>query len=180
MYTMFMSLDGYIADRHGKFDWAKPDEEVHTFVNQLETRVGTFLLGRGMYEVLTPWETMDLSTQPDFMREYAGIWRGADKVIYSRTLSAATTARTRIERTFTIEAVQKMKASADRDIAIGGANLAAKALEANLVDMCHIIVAPIIVGGGTAAFPGGFRLSLALRDERRFGNGMAYLGYRVG
>jgi dihydrofolate reductase len=179
MYTMLMSLDGYIADTQGKFDWARPDEEVHTLVNQLCSRVGTFLLGRRMYEELSAWETLDRSPQPAFIREFAAIWRGADKVVYSRTLSAAPTARTRIERAFTIEAVQKMKAAADRDFFIGGASLAAQALEANLVDVCHFVISPIIVGGGTSAFPDGQRLSLDLRDERRFGNGMVYLRYGV-
>ena len=179
MYTMLMSLDGYIADTRGNFDWARPDEEVHTLINHFTRPVGTFLLGRRMYEVLSAWETLGVSTQPAFIREFAGIWRGADKVVYSRTLSSVTTARTRIERAFTIAAVQQMKAAADRDFFLGGANLAAQALEAGLVDVCHFVIAPVIVGDGTSAFPEGVRYSLALGSERRFANGMVYLSYGV-
>jgi dihydrofolate reductase len=132
-----------------------------------------------MYEELSAWDRLDDPSQPAYIREFAGIWRGADKVVYSRTLSAATTARTRIERAFTSESVQKMKAATDRDFFIGGASLAAQALKANLVDVCDFVISPIIVGGGTSAFPDDERLSLDLRDERRFGNGMVYLRYGV-
>lgn len=176
---MLASLDGYVADEHGRFDWAQPDEEVHAFVNDLARGVGTFLLGRRMYEVLLAWETMDLADQPDPIRDFAAIWRAADKVVYSRTLHEASSARTRIERGFDPEAIRRMKASTDRDLSLGGPALAARAFEADLIDECHLILAPIVVGGGTRALPHDIRIELELLDERRFGNGMVSLAYRI-
>ena len=177
IYSMLMSLDGYIADRDGKFDWAEPDEEVHTFVNQLERGTGTYLYGRRMYEVMEAWETLGTGRDPGYIRDFGEMWRDADKVVFSKSLSAASTAKTRIERVFQPEAISRMKSAAKHDIDIGGPGLAAEAFEASLVDVCHFFVAPIIVGGGTSAFPSGVRLSLSLLDERRFGNGMVYLHY---
>jgi dihydrofolate reductase len=179
IYSAITSLDGYVADEDGKFDRAEPDEEVHTFVNDLDRPVGTFLLGRRMYEVLLAWETASLADQPHFIQDFAGIWRTADKIVYSRTLETASSARTRIEREFDPEAVRRLKAKAARDLAVGGPNLATEAFKAGLVDECHLVVAPIVVGGGTHALPDGIRMKLELADERRFRNGMVHLRYRA-
>ncbi|HZD18941.1 MAG TPA: dihydrofolate reductase family protein [Actinomycetota bacterium] len=179
IYSALASLDGYVADRDGNFDWAKPDEEVHAFVNDLERPIGTYLFGRQMYEVMAAWETMDLAGQPPFIRDYAEIWRAAEKIVYSTTLEAVHSARTRIERAFDPGAVQRMKATAQRDLGVGGPALAGQAIEAGLVDECHLFVAPIVVGGGLSWLP-DVRLSLELLDERRFGNGVVHLHYRVG
>ena len=180
IYSAITSLDGYVADRDGNFDWAEPDEEVHTLVNDLERQVGTYLYGRRMYEVLVAWETMDLADQPPFIRDYAGIWRAADKIVYSTKLQAVSSARTRIERGFDPEAVRQMKASAGRDLGVGGPHLAARAIEAGLVDEFHLFLTPIVVGGGTRALPDDVRVKLELLDERRFGNGVVHLHYRAG
>jgi dihydrofolate reductase len=180
IYTAIASLDGYIADEDGRFDWAVPDEEVHGFINDLERSVGTYLYGRRMYEVMTGWETMALADQSPFMRDFAQIWRAADKIVYSTTLATVSTARTRIERAFDPEAVRQLKASLARDLAVGGPDLAAHAFEAGLVDECHVFVAPIVVGGGTRSFPDDVRVRLELADERRFGSGMVHLRYRTG
>jgi dihydrofolate reductase len=174
VYSALASLDGYIADADGGFEWAAPDEEVHAFVNDLERPVGTFLLGRRMYEVLAVWDTID-DPEP-VMRDFAQIWRAADKIVYSRTLEAPSTARTRIEREFDPEAVRRMKA--ERELSIGGPELAGDAIRAGLVDECRLFLSPVVVGGGTPALPDGVRWSLELVDERRFGNGVVYLRYR--
>jgi dihydrofolate reductase len=179
IYAAIASLDGYVADTEGRFDWAEPDEEVHAFVNDLERSVGTHLLGRRMYGVMTVWETLDLAGQPAEMRDFAELWRAADKVVYSRTLPSVTTARTRIEREFDVDAVRRMKDAATSDLSVGGAELAGQALAAGLVDEVHLFLNPVIVGGGTAALPAGVRLGLALLDERRFGNGVVHLHYRT-
>jgi dihydrofolate reductase len=179
IYSAIASLDGYIADEDGKFDWAEPDEEVHAFVNDLSRPVGTFLLGRRMYDVLLAWENLQLADQQPVIRDFAEIWRAADKIVYSRTLETASSARTQIEREFDPEAVRELKAMADRDLAVAGPELAAQAFKAGLVDECHLVLAPILVGAGTKALPEGLRMELELVDERRFGNGMAYLGYRI-
>jgi dihydrofolate reductase len=180
IYMAIASLDGYVADADGNFDWSMPDEEVHAFVNDVERPVGTHLYGRRLYEVMVAWETMDTSAdQQPVMRDFAEIWRAAEKVVYSRTLEAASTARTRIERDFDPEAVRRMKASAQRDISIGGAELAAVAFRAGLVDECHLLLSPIVVGGGKRALPDDVRLELELLDVRRFGNGVVHLHYRV-
>ncbi|MDX6550159.1 MAG: hypothetical protein QOJ31_843 [Gaiellales bacterium] len=177
IYSAIASLDGYVAAEDGRFDWAVPDDEVHAFVNDLERPIGTYLYGRRIYEVMAVWET--LSDPSPVMLDFAQIWRAADKVVYSTTLEAASSARTRIERAFDPEAVRQMKAAAERDIAIGGPNLAAQALAAGLVDECHFFVSPIVVGGGTRSLPDGVRVKLELIDERRFGNGMVHLRYRT-
>ena len=181
IYSAITSLDGYVADEDGNFDWAAPDEEVHTFVNDLERPVGTYLYGRRMYEVMVVWETVHtLADQPPFMRDFAEIWQAADKIVYSTTLETVSSARTRIERDFDPEAVRQMKATAGRDITVGGPDLAAQAIKAGLVDECHLFVAPIVVGGGKRALPDDVRLKLELLDERRFGNGVVHLHYRTG
>jgi dihydrofolate reductase len=179
IYAALTSLDGYVADEDGTFEWAAPDEDVHAFVNDLERPIGTHLYGRRMYEVLVWWETIDLRDQPFVMTDFAEIWRAADKIVYSRTLESVSSARTRIERVFEPEAVRQMKADADRDISIGGASLAGQAIAAGLVDECHLFLTPVVVGGGTRALPDGVRLRLELLDERRFGNGVVHLHYRL-
>ena len=154
IYSAIASLDGYIADKDGNFEWAMPDEEVHTFINDLERPVGTYLYGRRMYEVMVGWETdPTLAEQSPVMRDFAQIWRAADKIVYSKTLEALSTARTRIERDFDPEAVRQMKALAGPDLIVGEANLAAQAFRAGLVDECHLLVAPVMVGGGKRALP---------------------------
>ncbi len=177
IYSAIMSLDGYVADEDGNFDWAEPDEEVHTFVNDLERPVGTYLYGRRMYEVMVAWETITLIDQAPFVRDFAEIWQAADKIVYSKTLETVSSARTRIERDFDPDAVRQMKASAGPDITVGGPDLAAQAIKAGLVDECHLFVAPIVVGGGTRSLPHNVRLKLELLDERRFGNGVVHLHY---
>ena len=180
VYSAIASLDGYVADKDGNFDWAAPDEEVHAFVNDLERKVGTYLYGRRMYEVMRYWETAQAVTdQPPVMRDFAEIWQAADKIVYSRTLESVSSARTRIERDFDPEAVRRMKAQAERDLSVGGPDLAAQALGAGLVDECHLFVAPVVVGGGKRSLPDDVRLKLELLDERRFGSGMVYLYYRT-
>ena len=180
IYSGITSLDGYVADADGNFEWSVPDEEVHTFVNDLERPVGTYLYGRRMYEVMVAWETVHtLADQPPFVQDFAGIWRAADKIVYSKTLQTVSSARTRIERDFDPEAVRQMKASAGRDITVGGPDLAAQALKAGLVDECHLLVTPIVVGGGKQFLPDDVRLKLELLDERRFGNGVVHLHYRT-
>jgi dihydrofolate reductase len=179
IYSALASLDGYTADADGNFDWAAPDEEVHAFVNDLERPVGTYLYGRRMYETMAVWETMPLAGEPDVMRDYAAIWRAADKVVYSRTLAEVSTSRTRLEREFEADAVRRMKAEAERDISIGGPELAAQAIEAGLVDELQLFLTPVIVGGSKHALPTTAKVHLELRDLRRFGNGTVYLHYEI-
>ena len=180
IYSAITSLDGYVADENGNFDWAAPDEEVHRFVNDLERPIGTYLYGRRIYETMVYWETAHtLPDQPPFIQDFAGIWQAADKIVYSKTLDTPSSARTRIERDFDPDAVRRMKASAERDISIGGADLAAQAIKGGLVDEYHLFLTPIIVGGGHQSLPDNVRLELELLDERRFGNGVVHLHYRT-
>ena len=180
IYSVIESLDGYIADENGNFDWAAPDDEVHAFVNDLERQIGTHLFGRRMYEVMVYWETAHmLAGQSAVELDYAGLWQAADKIVYSRTLEAASSARTRIERDFDPSAIREMKASAQRDVSVGGPDLAAQAIKAGLVDELHLFVTPVVVGGGKQALPNNFRLNLELLDERRFGSGVVHLHYRT-
>jgi len=179
IYTALCSLDGYIEDEEGNFDWAAPGEEVHRFVNELERGVGTHLYGRRMYETMAVWETDPSFAQSSaYLRDYAQIWQAADKVVYSTTLTEAPTRRTRIEREFDPDAVGRMKAG-EADLAIGGPNLASRAFEAGLVDECRLFVAPVIVGGGKQSLPVQVRIDLDLLAERRFANGMVHLHYRA-
>ena len=177
IYSAITSLDGYVADESGNFDWAAPDEEVHAFVNDLERPIGTCLYGRRMYEVMAVWETM--ADPSPVMRDFAEIWRAADKVVYSTSLADVSSARTRIEREFDPETVRKLKATADRDLAVGGATLAGEAIRAGLVDELQLFLNPVIVGGGTQALPDGIRVDLELLEERRFEGGVVYLQYAV-
>jgi dihydrofolate reductase len=177
IYSAIVSLDGYTADQEGKFDWAEPDEEVMALINDLERPIGTYLYGRRMYEVLRYWEDADLGGRSAATREFAGIWRSADKVVYSSSLPEAPTARTRIERSLDLEAVGALKQRGD--VGIGGPTLAARAIRAGLVDEYQLFVTPVIVGGGLAALPPGARASLDLVDERRFASGVVHLRYRA-
>jgi dihydrofolate reductase len=180
IYSAITSLDGYVADEEGNFDWAEPDEEVHTFINDLERPVGTYLYGRRMYEVMVGWETVHtLADQPPYMQDFAEIWRAADKIVYSKTLETVSSARTRLERDFDPDAVRQMKAAAGRDLVVGGPDLAAQAIKAGLVDEWHLFLAPIVVGGGKPSLPNDVRVELELVDERRFDGGMVYLHYRT-
>jgi dihydrofolate reductase len=180
IYSAIASLDGYVADEDGNFDWAVPDEEVHAFINDLERPVGTYLYGRRMYEMMVGWETdPTLADRSLLMGDFAEIWQAADKIVYSKTLEVVSTARTRIERDFDPEAVRQMKALTGRDLIVGGPELAAQAFKAGLVDECHLFVTPMVVGGGKRSLPDNVRLKLELLDERRFGSGMVYLYYRT-
>jgi len=177
IYAAIASLDGYVADDEGNFDWSMPDEEVHAFVNELERPVGTYLYGRRMYEVMAYWETAHELAEPPVIHDYARIWRAADKIVYSKTLEEVSSARTRIERDFDPEAVRRLKETAGRDLSVGGPDLAAHAIEAALVDEYHLFLSPVVVGGGKAALPPNVRFELELLDERRFGNGVVHLHY---
>ncbi len=181
IYSAIASLDGYVEDAEGRFDWSAPDAEVHAFVNDLERMIGTYLYGRRMYETMVFWETAGAAAdQPSVSSDYASIWRGAEKVVYSRTLQAASSARTRIEREFDPDAVRLLKQSAQADITIGGAELAGNAIGAGLVDECHLFLCPVVVGGGKRALPDDVRAPLELLDQRRFQNGVVHLHYRLG
>jgi dihydrofolate reductase len=178
IYSGLMSLDGYIADRDGNFDWAEPDAEVHSFVNELMRPAGTHLLGRRMYEVMAVWDhPEDFGEIPGHIRDFADIWKAADKVVFSRTLQDVSTARTRIEREFDADAVGRLKAEAGGDLAIGGADLAGAAIRAGLVDEFQMFLSPVAVGGGKRFLPEDVRLRLELLEERRFGNGTVFLRY---
>ena len=177
IYAMIASLDGYVEDESGRFDWAAPDEEVHAFVNELERPIGTYLYGRRMYETMVAWETMD--DEHPVMRDFAELWRAAEKIVYSRSLESASSAKTRVEHDFDAGAVRRLKESAQGDIGIGGPELAGQAIAAGLVDECHLILVPVLVGGGKRAFPDGVRADLELLDERRFAGGAVYLRYKL-
>jgi dihydrofolate reductase len=181
MYTAITSLDGYVADAEGNFDWSAPDDEVHTFVNDLERSVGTYLYGRKLYDVMAAWETMHQGDDelPAVMRDYTAIWQAADKIVYSNTLAEPKSRRTRIERSFDPDAVRALKETASANLSIGGPHLAAQALAAGLVDEVQVFVSPVAVGGGTSFLPQGLRLELQLTDEYAFRNGVVYLGYRL-
>jgi dihydrofolate reductase len=180
IYSAISSLDCYVADENGNFDWAAPDHDVHAFINDLERPIGTYLYGRRMYEVMLGWEAID--SQPDLpavMSDYAAIWRAADKIVYTKTLEQVSSERTRIEREFDPDAVRRLKTTEEHDISIGGPDLAAQAFLAGLVDECHLFVTPIIVGGGAQVFPRHVRVRLDLQAERVFGDGVVYLRYRT-
>ena len=180
IYAAITSLDGYVADAEGNFDWAMPDEEVHAFVNDLERPIGTYLYGRRMYEVMHYWESAHtLADQSAIEQDFAKIWQSADKIVYSKTLETVSSARTRVERNFDPEAIRQLKLAASRDISVGGPDVAAQAIKAGLVDEIQLLVSPVLVGGGKPALPGLGPLRLELLDERRFGNGVVYLRYRA-
>jgi dihydrofolate reductase len=177
IYSAITSLDGYVADENGNFDWSVPDEAVHAVVNDLMRLIGTQLYGRRLYEVMVAWETLDVVDESAVTQDFAAIWRDTDKVVYSRTLPTVSSARTRIERDFDTDAVAALKAAAERDLLVGGPQLAGQAITAGLVDEIHLFVSPVIVGGGTRALPDGRHLDLELLDEQRFANGVLHLHY---
>ncbi|HEY2898794.1 MAG TPA: dihydrofolate reductase family protein [Gemmatimonadaceae bacterium] len=180
IYTAIASLDGFVADANGNFAWAAPDDEVHAFINDLERPIGTYLYGRRMYETMKAWEHAEtFADQRPVMQDYARIWKSAEKVVYSHTLGNVSSARTRIERELDIEAVRRLKATSQRDISVGGPELAGHAIEAGLVDECGLFLTPIIVGAGTRALPSDVRVTLKLLEERRFGSGVVYVRYRI-
>jgi dihydrofolate reductase len=180
IYSAITSLDGYVADQNGAFDWAAPSDEVHAFVNDLERPIGTYLYGRRMYEVMVVWENAEaLAAESPVMRDYADIWQAADKIVYSRTLDAVSSAKTRIERDFDPEAIRQMKAAAASHISVGGPDLAAHALRAGLVDELHLFLNPVLIGGGNPSLPDDVHLTLELLGEHRFGNGVVHLRYRT-
>ncbi|MFC7597205.1 dihydrofolate reductase family protein [Terrabacter sp. GCM10028922] len=180
IHTTICSVDGYISDASGSFDWAAPDREVHAFVNDLERGVGTYLLGRRLYETMVYWETAPTDDpESDVEHDFARIWRAADKVVYSRTLEGVSSRRTTLERDFDPGAVTRLVASADRDVSIGGAGLAGEAFRAGIVDELQLLVVPAVVGGGTRALPDGLRLDLEFLESRRFAGGTTYTRYAV-
>jgi dihydrofolate reductase len=180
IYSSIMSLDGYIEDEEGNFEWAVPDQEVHRFINELERPIGTYLYGRRMYETMVYWETArTLPGQPAFVDDFAKLWRAADKIVFSKTLTAVSSARTRMEQDFDPEAVRRMKSTAGRDMSVGGPDLAAQAIKAGLVDELQLLVAPMVVGGGKRSLPNNVRLKLELLHERCFGSGVVHLRYRI-
>lgn len=179
IYTAISSLDGYIEDVNGKFDWAAPDEEVHKFINDLERSAGTHLYGRRMYETLMVWETdPNLAAESPLLRDYAEVWQSAEKIVYSKTLQAVPTRKTRIERNFDPAVIRQLKETVEQDILIGGPALAAHAFRAGLIDECQLFLIPIIIGGGKSALPDNVRLELKLIEERRFGGGVVFLRYQ--
>ena len=179
IYSAITSLDGYVADKDGNFDWAAPSEEVHAFVNQLERSVGTYLYGRRMYETMVYWQTAHTRPESSPVElDYAEIWQAADKIMYSRTMTDVSSARTRIEREFDPDAVRRLKESAGRDLSVGGAELAAQAIKDGVVEEYHLFVNPVVVGGGTSTLPDNVRLDLELLDEHRFSGGVVHLHYR--
>ena len=179
IYATLASLDGYIEDERGRFDWAEPDEQVHAFVNDLQRPVTTYLYGRRLYETMAAWETHGAPGDPPVLRDFAEVWRAADKVVYSAELESVSTARTRIEQHFDPAAVRELKAAAAGDLAVGGAALAASAFAAGLVDELHLFLFPVLVGGGKRALPDGVPLQLEHEDERSFSSGVVYLRYRA-
>lgn len=179
IYSGLQSLDGYIADADGDFGFAAPDEEVHAFINDLQRPIGTYLYGRRMFETMRVWQTFgDDPDEAAVIHDFAGIWRGADKVVFSTTIHAVEEPRTRLERRFDAESLRALKADAVADLAIGGAQIAAHAIRAGLVDELQFFLAPVVVGGGTSFLPDDVRLNLELAEERRFASGMVFLRYR--
>jgi dihydrofolate reductase len=180
VYSAIASLDGYVVDAEGSFEWAAPGEDVHAFINDLERSFGTYLYGRRLYETMLFWETEPAAADASpVMRDFAEIWRAADKIVYSTTLDTVSSARTRIERRFDFESVRHIKDEAASDLLIGGAHLAGQAIRAGLVDELQLFLVPILVGGGTRVLPDDVRVPLELTDERRFDSGMVHLRYRV-
>jgi dihydrofolate reductase len=180
IYSAITSLDGYIEDEEGDFNWAAPDEEVYSFVNDLERPVGTYLYGRRMYETMVYWETAQaLAGQPPWVRDFTELWQAADKVVYSTSLETVSSAKTRLEREFDPAVIREMKAALERDITVGGPDLAAQAFKAGLVDECQLFMTPVVVGGGKPSMPANVRLELELLSERRFRSGVVFLRYRT-
>ena len=181
IYVMPASLDGYIADEGGSFDWSVPSQEFLTFINDLLRPIGTILYGRRMYETMAVWETPDVlpGTKTPADLDFARIWQTTEKIVYSRSLQSVSTAKTRVERDFVPQAVRDLKAQSPHDISVSGPNLAVQAIRAGLVDEIHLFLIPIILGGGKPVLPRNARINLELLDEHRFADGWVYLRYRV-
>ncbi len=180
IYSAIASLDGYVEDEHGRFDWAAPDDEVHAFVNELERPIGTYLYGRRMYETMVFWETASTGGESSAVtRDFAAIWRDTEKIVYSTSLQTVSSARTRIERDFDPDVIRRLKEASEADITIGGAELAGQAIAAGLVDECHMLLGPVVVGGGKRALPDNIRAQLELLDQHRFRAGVIHLHYRM-
>jgi dihydrofolate reductase len=179
IYVANTSLDGYTEDRDGGFDWGTPDEEYFSFINDLERSVGTYLYGRRLYETMIYWETAPIADQPPWVLDFTNIWRAADKIVFSKTLASMSSGRTTLEREFNVEAIQRMKAGEGHDLTVGGADLAAQAFEAGLVDECHLLFWPVVLGGGKHALPRHSRLNLQLLNQRRSQGGVVHLHYRI-
>jgi dihydrofolate reductase len=180
IYATNVSFDGYIEDERGNIDWGISDDETYAFWTDFQRTIGTYLYGRRMYESMVYWETANASgDQPEVMREFAQIWRAAEKIVYSRTLQAVSSAKTRIEREFDPDAIRRLKESSGADITIGGPELAGRAMSAGLIDECHLLLNPIVLGGGKRALPDNLRMRLELLGERRFRSGVVHLHYRV-
>lgn len=181
IYSALASLDGYIEDKDGNFDWAMPDEEVHQFINDLERPTGIHLYGRRMYETLMVWETDPnlAADESPLIRDFAQIWQAAEKIVYSTTLESVPTRKTHIERSFDPETIRQLKKTARQDLVIGGPELAAHAFRAGLIDECQLFLAPVLVGGGKKALPDDVQLALELLEERRFANGVVFLRYQT-
>ena len=180
IYVSNVSLDGYTEDEHGRFDWTATDDELFALITDLVRPVGTYLYGRRMYDTMALWETdPGLAAQSELMADFANVWQAADKVVYSTTLDAVSTAKTRLEHSFDPASVRALKASAASDLTVGGPHLAAHARKAGLVDECHLFIRPVLLGGGKPALPSDTRAELELLDDRRLGNGVVYLRYRI-
>jgi dihydrofolate reductase len=180
IYVTNVSLDGYIEDEHGSFNWTDPDDGLFAFITDLVRPVGTYLYGRRLYETMAVWETDPaLAAQSELMAAFAEVWQAADKVVYSTTSNAVSTAKSRLEPTFDAASVRDMKAAATSDLIIGGANLATQAFNAGLVDECQFLIHPVHLGGGKPALSDGTRATLELLDDHRFSTGVVYLRYGV-
>ena len=179
IYVANMSLDGYMEDRDGGISWGDPDEEYFGFINDLERPVGTYLYGRRMYEAMTYWETAPTADQPPWVVEFTNMWRAADKVVFSKTLASVSSGRTTLEREFNVDLIRRLKADENRDLTVGGADVAAQAFAAGLVDECHLFFWPVVLGGGKRALPRRERLGFQLLNERRSGSGVVHLHYGV-
>jgi dihydrofolate reductase len=179
IYVANTSLDGYIEDPDGGFSWGDPDEEYFGLINEIQRSAGTYLYGRRMYEAMVYWEAAPIADQPPWVADFTNIWRAADKVVFSGSLASVSSERTTLERKFDVEAIRRMKAEEAQDLTVGGADLAAQAFTAGLVDECHLFFWPVVLGGGKDAFPGHGRVDLALLNERRLRSGIVQLHYRV-
>ncbi len=180
IYVANVSLDGYVEDADGGFDWTEPSDDVFAFITELVRPCGTYLYGRRMYETMTPWEIDPaLAARSGLWADFAQVWRRADKVVYSATLPTVPTPRTRLERRFEPDSVRELKASATADMTIGGSTLAAQAFDDGLVDECRFLIYPVLIGQGKPAFAGTDHVRLDLVEEHRFGNGVVHLRYRV-
>jgi dihydrofolate reductase len=179
VYIANTSLDGYTEDPDGGIDFGDPDEEYFGFINGLQRPVGTYLYGRRMYEAMVYWESASIADQPPWIVDFTTLWRAAEKVVFSKTLASVSSGRTVLERDFNVEAIRRMKAEATGDLTVGGADLAAQAMVAGLVDECHLFFWPVVLGGGKRSLPVDARFELALLNEERTGGGITHLHYRI-